>query len=79
MRDSYLSESSDEFSANIKHPAADKFKNLVVEKSDSWVKGTAEKLSVLVQKIKTVASHANWRVRLAMVEWAQEMLIHCSR
>ena len=58
------------------HP---KMRDLMVKRTEEWVRNPAEKLMVLTERIKAVASHSNWRVRMAMCDWATELLTHCQR
>ncbi|CAK6955101.1 TELO2-interacting protein 1 homolog [Scomber scombrus] len=52
---------------------------LVVLRSQDWVKSTSEKLCVLLKKIISCTSaHPHWRVRLEMVELADLLLARCS-
>ncbi|KAM9752988.1 TELO2-interacting protein 1 homolog [Menidia menidia] len=53
---------------------------LVVRRTPDWVKNTAGKLSVLLQKIISCTSaHLHWRVRLALVELADFLLAECGQ
>ncbi|KAM7404304.1 hypothetical protein PAMP_011666 [Pampus punctatissimus] len=52
---------------------------LVVHRTQDWVKSTSGKLSALLKKIITCTSaHRHWRVRLEMVELADLLLARCS-
>ncbi|XP_067447589.1 TELO2-interacting protein 1 homolog [Thunnus thynnus] len=52
---------------------------LVVLRTQDWVKSTSGKLSVLLKKIISCTSaHQHWRVRLEMVELADLLLARCS-
>ncbi|XP_035513147.1 TELO2-interacting protein 1 homolog [Morone saxatilis] len=53
---------------------------LVVRRTQDWVKSTAGKLSVLLKKIISCTSaHQHWRVRLEMVELDDHLLARCSQ
>ncbi|KAM7410883.1 hypothetical protein PAMA_021041 [Pampus argenteus] len=52
---------------------------LVVHRTQDWVKSTSGKLSALLKKIIACTSaHQHWRVRLEMVELADLLLARCS-
>jgi len=53
--------------------------NLMVRRTDDWVESVAEKMRLLTEKIVKVSNDANWRVRLAMVELAEHVLINCTK
>jgi len=53
--------------------------NLMVKRTQDWVESVAEKLKLLTEKIVVVSNDANWRVRLAMVELADNLLINCTK
>lgn len=53
---------------------------LVVRRTQDWVKSTSGKLAVLLNKIISCTSaHQHWRVRLEMVELADHLLAGCSQ
>lgn len=53
---------------------------LVVHRTQVWVKSTSEKLCVLMKNIISCTSaHRHWRVRLGMVELADHLLDRCSQ
>lgn len=56
-----------------------KHENLMVKRSKDWVESVAEKLKLLTEKIVKVADDTNWRVRLAMVELAENLLLNCTK
>lgn len=57
-----------------------KIEQLVVRRTESWVKTTAGQISVLLKKIVSCASaHQHWRVRLEMVELGDHLLARCSQ
>ncbi|XP_076596160.1 TELO2-interacting protein 1 homolog [Chaetodon auriga] len=65
-----------------KTPSADlgRIGQLVVRRTQDWVKSTVEKLSVLLKKIISCTSaHQHWRVRLEMVELDDHLLARCSQ
>lgn len=56
-----------------------RIEQLVVRRTQDWVKSTVGKLSVLLKKIISCASaHQHWRVRLEMVELGDHLLARCS-
>ncbi|XP_064639094.1 TELO2-interacting protein 1 homolog isoform X2 [Lineus longissimus] len=57
----------------------EKQQQLVIERSPDWAQATADKLDILIGRIVTLTSHANWKVRLAMVNWAEQLLNECQR
>lgn len=63
-------------------PSADlgRIGQLVVHRTQDWVKSTVEKLSVLLKKIISCTSaHQHWKVRLEMVEMDDHLLARCSQ
>uniref|UniRef100_A0A3Q3IV36 TELO2 interacting protein 1 n=1 Tax=Monopterus albus TaxID=43700 RepID=A0A3Q3IV36_MONAL len=65
-----------------KTPSAElgRIAQLVVHRTQDWVKNTVGKLSVLLRKIISCTSaHQHWRVRLEMVELADHLLARCSQ
>lgn len=53
---------------------------LMVHRTQDWVKTTAGKLSVLLKKIISCTSaHQHWRVRLEMVELGDHLLARCNQ
>uniref|UniRef100_A0AAV2LWN5 TELO2-interacting protein 1 homolog n=1 Tax=Knipowitschia caucasica TaxID=637954 RepID=A0AAV2LWN5_KNICA len=53
---------------------------LLVLRTEEWVKSTADRLRVLLKKIISCTSaHQHWRVRLALVELADLLLRACGR
>lgn len=53
--------------------------NLMVKRTKDWVDSVAEKLKLLTEKIMSVSNDGNWRVRLAMVELAENLLMNCTK
>jgi len=53
--------------------------NLMVKRSKDWVESVAEKLKLLTDKLVKVSNDFNWRVRLAMVELAENLLMNCTK
>ncbi|XP_040008736.1 TELO2-interacting protein 1 homolog isoform X2 [Xiphias gladius] len=61
-------------------PDLGRIAQLVIHRTQDWVKSTAGKLSVLLKKIVSCTSaHQHWRVRLEMVELADHLLARCSK
>lgn len=57
-----------------------RIQQLVVLRTQDWVKATVGKLSVLLKKIISCASaHQHWRVRQEMVELGDHLLARCSQ
>ncbi|NXH15189.1 TTI1 protein, partial [Bucco capensis] len=53
---------------------------LMVHRGPEWRKSTAEKLSLLLQKVVEFSSvHPHWKVRLELVELVQYLLRNCSQ
>lgn len=44
-----------------------------------WVEETGSKLAILMQKIVSLVSHEKWKVRLALLKWAEVILTQCTR
>ncbi|KAF3860063.1 hypothetical protein F7725_000318 [Dissostichus mawsoni] len=61
-------------------PDLGRLSQLMVHRSQDWVKSTAGRLSSLLKKIISCSSaHQHWRVRLEMVELGEHLLARCSR
>ncbi|XP_078696287.1 TELO2-interacting protein 1 homolog [Branchiostoma floridae x Branchiostoma belcheri] len=58
---------------------SERLRSLQVRRTEEWCSSTAEKLKVLVQRIAGVVTHPNWRVRLALVEFAERLLMNCTK
>lgn len=76
LSDDYLADSALDSSEHAR--VTDECQNLSVERSSDWIKATSEKLEVVIARIAAVANHVHWRVRLAMIGFADELLTHCS-
>ncbi|XP_010767567.1 TELO2-interacting protein 1 homolog, partial [Notothenia coriiceps] len=60
-------------------PDLGRVSQLMVHRSQDWVKSTAGRLSSLLKKIISCSSaHQHWRVRLEMVELGEHLLARCS-
>ena len=53
-------------------------KSLEIKKDKDWYSNTSGKLKILIERISSVASHSNWKVRLALLEFAGALLKNCS-
>lgn len=61
-------------------PELGRIGQLVVHRTQDWVKATVGKLTVLLKKIISCTSaHQHWRVRLEMVELGDHLLARCSQ
>ncbi|XP_035697320.1 TELO2-interacting protein 1 homolog [Branchiostoma floridae] len=58
---------------------SERLRSLQVRRTEDWCNSTADKLKVLVQRIAGAVSHPNWRVRLALVEFAHRLLSRCNK
>lgn len=64
-----------------KNPSTDlgRIEELLISRTQEWVKSTATKLSLLLKKIISCTSaHRHWRVRLELVELVDHLLARCS-
>ncbi|XP_003983528.2 TELO2-interacting protein 1 homolog [Felis catus] len=53
---------------------------LVVHREAKWVKNTSDKLTLLIKKIiECVSVHPHWKVRLALIELVEALLLKCSQ
>ena len=69
-------------SSPLKTPPADlgRIGQLMVRRTADWAKNTAGKLCVLLKKIISCSSaHRHWRVRLELVELADQLLARCAQ
>lgn len=65
---------------NNPSPDLGRIAQLVVHRTKEWVKSTAGKLAVLLNKIISCTSaQQHWRVRLELVELAHHLLAKCSQ
>jgi len=53
--------------------------NLMVKRTNDWVESVAKNLKLLTEKIVKVSNDGNWRVRLAVVELAENLLMNCTK
>ncbi|KAF0874318.1 TELO2-interacting protein 1 homolog isoform X1 [Crocuta crocuta] len=52
---------------------------LLVHREATWVKNTSDKLTLLIKKIiECVSVHPHWKVRLALIELVEALLLKCS-
>ncbi|XP_054996340.1 TELO2-interacting protein 1 homolog [Sorex araneus] len=52
---------------------------LMIHRTEDWVKSTGAKLTVLIKKIsESVSVHPHWRVRLELVDLVETLLLKCS-
>ena len=56
-----------------------KYSQLLVSRDENWVKATGSKVKVLVEKMATLVTHSNFRVRQALSDWAKTILISCMK
>ncbi|XP_071491313.1 TELO2-interacting protein 1 homolog [Diadema antillarum] len=57
-------------------PASDKGpQSLLVEKSESWVRDSAAKLDMLIDKIVAMVTSRSWKVRMALVSFAERLIM----
>ncbi|XP_030842988.1 TELO2-interacting protein 1 homolog isoform X2 [Strongylocentrotus purpuratus] len=49
--------------------------SLLVSKTETWLTGTASKLDILIAKIVTMVTSRSWRVRLALVRFAETLIL----
>ncbi|XP_049635097.1 TELO2-interacting protein 1 homolog [Suncus etruscus] len=53
---------------------------LMVDRAKDWVQSTGEKLNLLIKKIlEGVSVHPHWRVRLALIDLVEALLLKCSQ
>ncbi|XP_032206592.1 TELO2-interacting protein 1 homolog isoform X2 [Mustela erminea] len=53
---------------------------LMVHREAKWVKNTSDKLTILIKKItECVSIHPHWKVRLALTELIEALLLKCSQ
>lgn len=62
--------------AAVEHRVAE----LMVHREARWVKNTSDKLTILIKKIiECVSVHPHWKVRLALIELVEALLLKCSQ
>nr|XP_006819759.1 PREDICTED: TELO2-interacting protein 1 homolog [Saccoglossus kowalevskii] len=59
--------------------ASERGKKLRIVRNEEWVKNTSKKLNILINKIVILRTHISWKVRIAMVEFAERLLLNCTR
>ncbi|XP_078616742.1 TELO2-interacting protein 1 homolog [Branchiostoma floridae x Branchiostoma japonicum] len=80
MNDSSVGDSQSQQSfETCDREVSEKLRSLQVRRTQDWCNSTADKLKVLVQRIAGAVSHPNWRVRLALVEFAHRLLSRCNK
>ncbi|CAH1773622.1 unnamed protein product [Owenia fusiformis] len=52
---------------------------LAVTRCKRWSEDTAHKLNILVQNIATLVGHSSWKVRMALVDWAEALITKCNK
>ena len=62
-----------------KSDVPEKYSRLMVSRDENWVKATASKVKVLVEKMATLVTHSNFRVRQALTDWAKTILLSCMK
>lgn len=50
----------------------------MVDRTEVWLKDTANRLCVLIQRMCVFMTSEVWRVRVQLVGWAHSLLYHCS-
>ncbi|XP_041479499.1 TELO2-interacting protein 1 homolog isoform X2 [Lytechinus variegatus] len=53
--------------------------SLLVTKTQDWISQTTSKLDILISKIVTMVTSRSWRVRLALVKFAETIIIQSKR
>ena len=53
-------------------------KSLEVKMDKEWYSNTSAKLKILIERVSSVAGHSSWKVRLALLEFAETLLKNCS-
>lgn len=53
--------------------------SLLVSKTETWLSETASKLDILITKIVTMVTSRSWRVRLALVRFAETLITRTKR
>ncbi|XP_048249152.1 TELO2-interacting protein 1 homolog isoform X1 [Haliotis rufescens] len=77
LEDSQLEESQEQ--NEVRDDLDERLRGLVVRRLPEWVKVTASKMLVLVRQMASLTSHPNWRVRNALVDWADRLLHRCTK
>ncbi|XP_023240279.1 TELO2-interacting protein 1 homolog [Centruroides sculpturatus] len=49
-----------------------------IKRNEDWIKTTAENLSVLIKQIVSLVCHSHWKVRLALAEFSESLLLQCT-
>lgn len=50
-----------------------------IQITEEWAQKTGDNLLLLVQSITKLVTHSHWRVRLSLVQWAQQLISSCCR
>ena len=53
-------------------------RSLQVKMDKEWYSNTSAKLKILIERVSSVAAHPSWKVRLALLEFADILLKNCS-
>ena len=65
--------------SDSKPDVPEKYNQLLVSRDENWVKATGLKLKVVVEKMATLVTHSNFRVRQALCDWAKAVLVNCMK
>ncbi|XP_070560811.1 TELO2-interacting protein 1 homolog isoform X2 [Ptychodera flava] len=64
---------------DTKHSLDQHGRELRVVRNSDWLKNTSKKLKILVEKIVPLRSNPSWKIRLAMVDCVERLLLDCTR
>lgn len=49
-----------------------------IKRNEDWIKTTSENLKILIKKLVCLVCHSHWKVRLALVEFSECLLLKCT-
>lgn len=55
----------------------DKIQSLKVNRTDDWFRDTASKLKIVMERMKIISVHPNWKVRLSLVKFCDKVFTNC--
>ena len=55
----------------------DKIQSLKVNRTADWFRDTASKLKIVMERMKIISVHPNWKVRLSLIKFCDKLFINC--
>ena len=55
----------------------DKIQSLKVNRTADWFRDTASKLKIVMERMKIISVHPNWKVRLSLIKFCDKLFTNC--